>query len=152
MKTIRLLNPAIVEHIVDLYNNTPHSAYFNKYSPVEVQQSPEIEGAFIRYQKENLQLIKQKEKEAGLTAYKPGNILIVHIPLGKTSFQFEKRRRNFSDLATFIEYKSGNVVCELLNKNMFNNSVILLPVYFTKYVCEDIYQIPPSYKDTFIIS
>jgi hypothetical protein len=151
LKTIRLLNPAIVGHLVDLYNETPHSAYFGKFSPAEVQNNPEIEGAYIRYQNENLQLIKQKEKEAGLTTFKPGNILLVYIPKEKTPQQFDKRRRNFSDLAVFIEYLNGNVRCELLDKYLFKNPIIQLPVYFTKFVCEDIYQLPPKYKDTFLI-
>jgi hypothetical protein len=151
MKTIRLLNPDLVSHLVDIYNETPHSAYLHKFSPSEAQNDPEIEGAYIRHQKEVLQEIKEKEKKAGLSNYKPGNILLIYIPKDKTLQQFDKRRRNFSDLAVFINYRNGNVVCELLDKRLFENSIITIPVYYTKYVCEDMYNLPPNYKDTFII-
>jgi hypothetical protein len=151
MKTIRLLNPEIVQHVVDIYNETPHSAYFHKFSPAEVQNDLEIEGAYIRYQQERLKEIKRKEDEAGLLSYKPGNILLVYIPKEKTQIKFDKRRRNFSDLATFVGYKNGNVVCELMDKLLFKNPVIELPIYYTKYLSEDEYTIPTDYKEVFII-
>jgi hypothetical protein len=151
LKTIRLLNPDTVQHIVDIYNESPHSAYLHKFSPSEAQNDPEIEGAYIRYQKKLLEEVKEKERQAGLNLYKPGNILLIYIPKDKTPQQFDKRRRNFSDLAVFITYKNGNVLCELLDKLLFMNPMIQIPVYYTKFVCEDIYHLPANYKDTFIV-
>jgi hypothetical protein len=151
MKTIRLLNPEFVQHVVDIYNETPHSAYLHKFSPNEVQNNLEIEGAYIRYQTERLNEAVMRQEESGLLSYKPGNVLIVYIPKDKTEAKFDKRRRNFSDLAVFINYKHGNVVCELMDQLLFKNPIIELPIYYTKYLCEDIYSIPANYKNWFII-
>jgi hypothetical protein len=151
MKTIRLLNPAIIGRVVDIYNNTPHSAYFHKYSPNEVQNNLEIEAAYIRFQTERTNEIINQQKESGLLDYKPGNVLIVHIPKDKTPAKFDKRRRNFSDLAVFISYRHGNVVCELLDQLVFKNPRIELPIYYTKYLAEDVHSIPHDYRETFII-
>ena len=76
---------------------------------------------------------------------------MVHIPKDKTPQRFDKRRRNFSDLAIFINYKNGNVVCELLDQFLFKNPVIQIPIYFTKFVSENIYSLPSIYEDIFII-
>jgi hypothetical protein len=146
-----LLNPELVDHLVEIYNETPHSAFLHKFSPSEVQNNPEVEGAYIRHQKRLLEEIKEKEKEVGINQYKPGNIILVYIPKDKTPQQFDKRRRNFSDIAVFTEYKHGNVVCELMDKLLFPYPIIEIPVYYTKFVCEDFYHLPPNYKDVFII-
>ena len=151
LKMVRLLNPEIVDHLIEIYNNTPHSAYLHKFTPADVQGNPEIEGAYIRYQKQVLDDIKEQQRRAGLDTYKPGNILLVYIPKDKTPQKFDKRRRNFSDLATFIAYKNGNVLCELLDGLLFPNPVVLLPIHFTKYVSEDIYTLPPTYREVFLI-
>jgi hypothetical protein len=152
MKIIKLLNPLTVQHLVDIYNNSPHSAYFHNFSPKQVQDNLEIEAAYIRYQMEKLNEINNQLKAEGFQMYKPGNILLIHIPLEKTDLKFDKRRRNFSDLATFKNYKNGNVVCELLNKSYFRNPVIELPVHYTKFLSNDYHTIPPLYKETFIIT
>jgi hypothetical protein len=150
-KVIRLLNPDIVEHLVDLYNQTPHSAFLHKFSPSEVQNNPEIEGVYIRHQKRVLQEVQDKESEVGINLYKPGNIIMIYIPKDKTSHQFDKRRRNFSDLAVFINYKNGNVVCELLDQLLFKNPIIEIPIYYTKFVSDNVYTLPQIYKDVFVI-
>jgi hypothetical protein len=152
MKTIKLLNPLTVQHLVEIYNNSPHSAYFHNFSPKQVQDDLEIEAAYIRYQMENLNEINSQLKKEGFQKYKPGNILLIHIPLEKTDLKFDKRRRNFSDLATFKNYKNGNVVCELLNKSYFRNPVIELPIHYTKFLSNDYHTIPATYKEAFIIT
>jgi hypothetical protein len=151
LKTIRLLNPEIIQNIIDIYNNTPHSAYLHKYTPKEVQNNLEIEAAYIRFQTERSNEIVKQQEESGLLDYKHGNVLMVHIPKDKTPAKFDKKRRNFSDLAIFISYRHGNVVCELMDHLLFKNPIIELPIYFTKYLSEDIYSIPADYKETFII-
>jgi hypothetical protein len=151
LKTSRLLNPELIQHTIDIYNNTPHSAYLHKYTPKEVQNNLEIEAAYIRYQTERSNEIVKQQEESGLLDYKPGNVLMVHIPKDKTPAKFDKRRRNFSDLAVFINYRHGNVVCELMDHLLFKNPIIELPIYFTKYLSEDMYSIPANYKEAFII-
>jgi hypothetical protein len=151
MKTIRLLNPAIIERVVNIYNSTPHSAYLHKYSPNEVQNNLEIEAAYIRFQTERTNEIIKQQEESGLLNYKPGNVLMVHIPKDKTPAKFDKRRLNFSDLAVFVSYRHGNVVCELMDQLLFRNPRIELPIYYTKYLAEDVHSIPDNYKEAFII-
>jgi hypothetical protein len=47
-------------------------------------------------------------------SFKRGNILMIHLDLSKTAFSYMKRRRLFNELAEFIEYRNGNLVCKLL--------------------------------------
>jgi hypothetical protein len=132
-----LLFPSIVQKIVNYYNSTPHSAYKNKFSPKEVQNDYELEGWYIRQQQSKLLKILKITKHT----YKPGNILLIHRPVNKTSELFKKRRRNFDELATFIQYTHGNAQVELKTKE-----VVILPIYYTKFVCNNKNELPPDYK------
>jgi hypothetical protein len=150
----------IVQEAVKIYNNTPHSAYFHKFTPLEAQNDYQIEGAFIRYQQARLREALKNQSESGLFNYQPGNVLMIYIPQDKSRvIDLEKRRRNFSDLAIFISYYYGNVECLLLNKVKFGGDKstdkdirVVLPIYHTKYVCEDINSIPEAYRKAFIIN
>jgi hypothetical protein len=45
-----VLNTEIVQRIVYLYNRTPHTAFLKRFTPLEVQRDPEIEGWYNRRQ------------------------------------------------------------------------------------------------------
>jgi hypothetical protein len=61
----------------------------------------------------------------------------------------QKRRRNFDELAQFVEYKGGNVVCDLLHPYMQFTRVIL-PIYYTKKLAEDISDYKNKYINMFV--
>jgi hypothetical protein len=138
-----LLFPSVIQKIVNYYNNTPHSAYKNKFSPKQVQNDNELEAWFIRQQKARLLEVLKITK----FTYKPGNILLIHRSVNKTSDLFRKRRRNFDELATFIQYVHGNVQVELKSKE-----VVILPIYYTKFVCDSKDDLPIDYKYLFNLS
>ena len=138
-------NPIKMKEMVDLYNNTPHKAYDNKYSPLQVQNDPEIEGQYIRYQQSKLKMVLLNQKLNGLHEFKNGNILLIHLDRSKTMHKMEKRRRNFDELAVFIKYINGNVQCKLLNPYPDINT-IEIPIYFCKKIAENINSIPNHYK------
>ena len=134
--------------LVDLYNKTPHVAFHNEFSPEMIQYNPELEGAYIRQQTNKLREIINEQKASGLHNYKPGNVLMIHIDFSKTDMMFEKRRRNFNELAIFISYRGGNVVCELLQPFHKIRSVEI-PIQHTKYVCASIGELSDDLKHYF---
>jgi hypothetical protein len=92
---------------------------------------------------------------------------LVHIDFSKTPYVFKKVRRNFNYLAEFIEYVYGNVKCRLIStvdladdkvienydkkSNRFDlTKPIIIPVFYSKYLCEDYKSIPKTYKDYFL--
>ena len=154
-----------VEKVVDFYNETPHlSLKINKaiFTPLEVENNPELEGVFIRKNQEVADFVTNLQKE--LFDYKPGNILLVHLDFSKTPMKFMKKRRNFNALAEFIEYQHGNVVARVLrlinleikkdttadkSLDVNLNDRVIIPVYFTKFVCERSSEIPLFYESYF---
>jgi hypothetical protein len=147
MRTIRdavgldkelLLIPDVVNQIVYFYNNTPHSAYDNMFTPTEAHFDSEIEGWYVRKQQRRLVDVLRLQRSDYLNTYTPKCILLIHLPYSKTSKKFVKRRRNFDTLAEFIRYDHGNVVCRLLKEVR----PITVPVQFTKYVAPSIGQVP----------
>jgi hypothetical protein len=141
-----LLLPSIVIKIVEYYNNTPHKAFFNYFTPTQVNNDKEIEAWYIRKQQRKLTdilLLQQRHH----FKYQPGNILLIHLPLSKTPQRFSKRRRNFDMLASFIEYVHGNVKVKILN-NM--NDEVIVPIYYTIFVSVDLEHLPLQYKRLFL--
>jgi hypothetical protein len=124
-----LLFSSVVLSIVDYYNNTPHIAYKNKFTPQDVQNDPELEAWYIRTQQ--LKLIDSLEEQRSLRRFKPGDLLLVYRPLGKTDEKYRKRRRNFDELATFVKYSFGNIEVELLK----TGNPAILPIYYVKFIC-----------------
>jgi hypothetical protein len=135
-----LLYPSIVLKIVEYYNNTPHSAYKNKFTPQQIQNDLELEAWYIREQQLRLFDALQLQQKS-FQRYQPGDVLLVHRPLGKTKELFRKRRRNFDELATFVGYDYGNVKARLWKSQRF----IILPIYYTKFVCHAM-QLPTKYQ------
>jgi hypothetical protein len=162
-KIVLLYYPEIVLQIVDYYNNTPHAAYKNKFTPQEVQHDHELEAWYIRTQQ--LKLYDTLLQQQDLHKFEFGDIVLIHRPLGKTDEAFKKRRRNFDELATFIRYVDGNVEVKLFKLNerdedveqqqeeeiqqsqpgekkkkkivkKKDKSIIILPIYYIKFICD----------------
>ncbi|KAA6378809.1 MAG: hypothetical protein EZS28_025665 [Streblomastix strix] len=148
---ISFANPNKMQQIVDIYNKTPHLAYQNQFTPQQVQLSRDLEGKFIRQKQQQLELQLIKQQREQLFDFKSGNILMVHVDYSRTGIRFQKQRRQFNELATFITYKNGNVVCKLLNPYE-GISVIELPIYYCKFISDDLNSLPANYKSQFNIS
>jgi hypothetical protein len=97
LETSFILNPNVVEEIVYIYNRTPHSAFFNRFTPYQAQHDPKIENWYIRRQQLELYKI-QKLQLRDFGRYEKGNILMIHVPREKTEERFKKRRRNFDEM------------------------------------------------------
>jgi hypothetical protein len=125
-----LLFPSLIEEIVYYYNNTPHKAFKNIFTPYEVQNDKEIENWYIRQQQ--ARLLNTLKIQRLIPRYKHNNVLLVHLPLDKTPNRFKKRRRNFDEVGQFLEYANGNCVVQLSDK-----SVVTVPIYYTQYMAEN---------------
>jgi hypothetical protein len=144
LETSLILNPNIVEEIVYIYNHTPHSAFLNRFTPYQAQNDPDLESWYIRRQQLELYKI-QKLQLQELGSYKVGNILMIHVPKEKTGERFEKRRRNFDELGIFVRYVHGNVMVT----RMKNKNVIVLPIFYTKFLADSLKDLSKEYVDFF---
>jgi hypothetical protein len=137
-----ILQPNIVQQIVSYYNDTPHTAFENKFTPTQVREDRELESWYIRKEQNKLLKIVRRQRDAGFHGYVPGNVLLIHKPTEKTRERFKKRRRNFDEFAIFKRYYNGNVVVETVN----NHGVeIVLPIFFTRLVYDNIQDLPNRY-------
>jgi hypothetical protein len=141
---------ALMSKVVQIYNNTVHSAFKNKYTPAEVQDDFRLECDYIRECEEEVKRVDQLRTQKGLNTYEEGSILLVHIPLKKTQYSMQKRRRNFDELAIFVKYESGNAVVDLLHPYA-TLSGIVIPIYFTKFLASSLDELRQKYGDQFII-
>jgi hypothetical protein len=173
--------------MVDYYNHTPHIALKldrRIFTPEEVEFNKDLEGLFIRRNKERCEVVEEEQKEKGLFNYVKGNVLMVHLDLSRTPYRFVKRRRRFNALAIFMSYEHGNVKCVVFksgiglphvniktlkdlkafdvatydsplqededenNTGINTNMVrpIVVPIYYTKFVCDDIEELMQSVK------
>jgi hypothetical protein len=159
-----------LNNIVNIYNKTPHdSLTINKhiFTPAEVQSNRDLEGILIRLNEQILETVKEEQEKEGLFKFKKGNVLLVHLDLSRTPYAFIKTRRTFNYLAVFLEYEHGNVKVKLLNptnlndseidkkfdkvSNSFNiNKPIIIPIYYCKYLCESVKDIPNQYRIYFL--
>jgi hypothetical protein len=130
-----------------VYNNTVHRAFDDLYTPKQVQEDPRLENAYIKYRQDQLEEVEEKQEEANLHVYTPGNILLVHIPFHKTKLMFRKQRRNFSTLATFVRYEGGNAVVKLFKQILpLASTTLVLPIFYTKFCAMDIGTLEEKYK------
>jgi hypothetical protein len=148
-----LLDPDVMQNVVEIYNNTPHSAFDNKFTPLQVQKNADLEEYYIRENLSRLDEATMLQREAGFFNYKPGNMLLIHIPKAKTDKKFEKKRRAFSEVAMFAEYEHGNVNCYRMIRNgayFEPSTLITLPTYYTKYVAASLEELPRRYRQLII--
>jgi hypothetical protein len=170
-----------VQVMVDYYYHTPHNTLrLGKmiFTPEEVEGNKDLEGIFMRKNKEILEVVQARQKKEGLHKYKTGNVIMVHLDFTRTPWKFMKTRRKYNALAVFKEYKHGNVVCvvyksgvasavasagasavlatgaineeDIKDTSMKVGKEITVPIYYTKYVSENIETIPEKYKYYFL--
>jgi hypothetical protein len=131
---------------VNIYNNSVHSAFKNMFTPMQVQSDPELEMFFVGLNEKKLDDIKAKQTFDNMQNFKVGNILLIHIPFEKTKKMFDKQRRNFSALTTFVRYEGGNAVVTLLKPIDKLKSTLVLPVFYCKKVAESMETLEEKYK------
>jgi hypothetical protein len=129
-----------VARAVEIYNNTPHSAFNNEFTPMQVQMNKDLEEYYIREQLHRLDEIKKLQYEGGYFNYRTANVLLVHIE----SKMMDKKRRVFNRMALFIDYDHGNVLCKILEENL-DKPVVTIPIYHTKLITSSIQAIPEKY-------
>jgi hypothetical protein len=147
------------------------------FTPEEVENNKELEGVLIRRNMRLCDYIQEKQRSEGLFAYRKGNVIMVHLDFSRTPWKFMKVRRRFNALAVFIGYIHGDVQCqvflsgigsitqesvkgrkekedttEIEEKQYLETSLakpIIVPIYYTKFVCKDITQLPDRYRNYF---
>ena len=67
----------------------------------------------------------------GYDKYKKGDILLMYVDRKKTSYAFEKRRRNFDELGQFISYENGSVKVKWVTNPEYTDP-IRIPIFYTK--------------------
>ena len=121
-----------------------------------MQNNIDLEWQYIRMMRSKLQEIKDSSTacKKSLLTYKCGNIILVHLDYGKTQQKFQKQRRVFNNIATFLTYKDGNVVCKLLKNSADSNKdrdIISVPIIYTKLVANNYDELDNNYKACFNI-
>ena len=189
----RLSDYNLMRQMVDYYNNTPHSSlrfknfdydpsdFYDKnlvkptkyiyYTPAQMQNNVDLEWRYIRKMQMKLREINDKQRFKGLLSYNRGNIILVHLDKSKTQKKHEKRRRVFNEIAEFLEYRNGNVICKLLKpyqtvkkdepqekhskgrKRMTDaeKAIIEVPIIYTKFICNSFGDLNEDYIKYFNI-
>jgi hypothetical protein len=148
----------LMERIIEIYSNTVHSAFSNKYTPAQVQDDFRLEAQFTRESHELSENVDKIRLHAGYLNYETGDILMVHLPLEKTNYKFQKRRRNFEELAKFIAYKGPNAEVELLHPYPWESpkmpgfSRVIIPIYYTKFLAKTLDEYRQKYNDIFTVN
>jgi hypothetical protein len=143
---LRFMNHNLFFQAVKVYNNTVHSAFSNRHTPKEMQESPELEMKYIAWKQRLANEARLKQTVGGYQGYQPGNILMIHIPWEKTSGMFKKQRRNFSELAEFLGYDGGNADVKLLKQiPQLGKQRLVIPVFYTKLVAKDMDDLEEKY-------
>ncbi len=159
LNTEQIRDNEAMQRMVKIYNHTPHSAYNNLFSPIEVQNDFDLEAMYIRSKIAELHKIKLLQSES--YQYVRGNILFVHIDRSKTQDKFTKARRVFDTLAIFHKYFHGNVMVRLMrtygskyDRTLFLNPIgnyIVVPIHHTQFAYKSFDDIPPDVKYYFRI-
>ena len=149
----KIANNNYMQQMVNYYNNTPHNSLrvrnynyesdskYIYYTPAQMQNDIDLEWKYIRMMRSKLQSIHKKQQHKGLLTYKKGNIILVHVDYGKTKKKFDKRRRVFNEIAEFLAYSNGNVICKLQNGNL-----IQVPIAYTKKIANSYDELNKDYK------
>jgi hypothetical protein len=122
-----LYDVKLMQQLVDKYNHTTHAAFNYRFTPAQVQNNKQLERIFIYDKKSKLDDVP---KNFYLNNYKLNDLILVHVPFSKINY---KRRRNFTHLASFIQYIHGNVECKLVYPDdEYSGDVVVIPIYYTK--------------------
>jgi hypothetical protein len=109
-----------------------------------MEKYPQLEETWIRRVAQNNNAIKEIQEVRGLFNYKPGDILFICLDKNKTKNKFNKKRRNFDYLGSFLDYVNGNVAVNLLSKSFEAMREIVVPIYFTKFCAHNIGSSPDN--------
>lgn len=112
----------LMQQIVTFYNNTEHSS--TGMTPAEMTYEHEYKYIETMTRMDKMQ--RQKQIKEGLYNLKNGDKIKVYLDMSKTSEGFFKKRGNYVHDATFIEYRHGNVICDV------NGVTIEIPIYWVK--------------------
>jgi hypothetical protein len=113
-------------------------------TPTEIEKHPQLEETWIRRVRENNNTVKEIQEESGVFNYKLGDILLICLDKNNTKNKFDKKRRNFELLGSFLDYIYGNVAANLLNKSFEDIREIVVPIYLTKFGARNIGGIPDN--------
>jgi hypothetical protein len=137
-----LADKNVMDQVVEAYNNRPHAAFDNRFTPLQVQSNPDLEEYFIREQLERLREVKELQRDAGFFDSRPGNVLLIHLNKAKTKDMFDKKRRAFNEVAIFVNYQNGNVLCDRLQRTpqggIQRGTRVLIPIFYTRRVAQSL--------------
>ena len=120
----------------------------------------DIDKEFYYIRKCNERLIDVKKRlsetikeSGGVDRLKQGNVVIVHLELGKVAGKFEKKRKTFDRIGIFQEYIHGNVRVKVsppvqISSGSWRDDV-LVPEYAVRYIADSIDTLDEKYKRTF---
>jgi hypothetical protein len=120
-----------------------YKSLFNRFTPNKAQHNSMIDYVYIM--EKNLELENAKKAIATRRGYDPGDMLLCHIPTKERIHA--KRRKNSNTLAIFLNCTHGNVLVQRYN----TNQKIVLPIYYTKFLCKSIDRMNIDEKRTFQI-
>jgi hypothetical protein len=137
----RRISEQQLQQIVNRYNNTYHRSI--DCTPLFMQQNPDIEDQYIRWNIRKLDKVDNKLSRLGFYNYTAskakteeerrtnGDLLLLHLDESKTANKYRKKRGYWNQIGRFIQYVSRSA-CEVYVKSMRKN--IVLPLYFTMKV------------------
>jgi hypothetical protein len=149
----RIITEAQLQTIVDYYNNTYHKGI--DCTPTEMLLNPDYEEQYIRYCMERLVQVKMRQEEAGLLSYVPGDVLLLHCDVAKTSNKNDKRRKFWDRIGIFQRYEHGNALVTLMGNQRpikvggSTLTEISVPVYYTRKIADDERFLPTMYTSTY---
>ena len=89
----------------------------------------------------------------GATRLKQGNVVLVHLELGKVAGKFEKKRKTYDRIGIFQEYINGNVRVIVSPPVQISSGSwrtdLLVPEYAVRYIAESVDTLPEMYKRTY---
>ena len=138
----RMLDNNEMQKAVTYLNNSINRS--TQLTPAEMEKYPQLEETWIRRVRQNNNTVKEKQEERGLFNYKLGDILFICLDKNKTNNKFDKKRRNFELLGSFLDYVNGNVAINLLGKTFESTRTIVVPIYYTKFCAHNIASIPDN--------
>jgi hypothetical protein len=127
----RMLDNNEMQKAVNYLNNSINRR--TQLTPAEMEKYPQLEETWIRNVRQNNNAIKEKQEERGLFNYNLEDILFINLDKNKTNNKFDKKRRNFEILGSFLDYVNGNVAINLLSKTFEAPRSIVVPIYLPKF-------------------
>jgi hypothetical protein len=137
-----------IQQIVQYYNHTYHIGI--DCSPHEMMQNTDLEWQYIRACQERVRVVNDFYRRAGVSDYRRGNILVLHMDYSKTANRFAKQRRYWNEFGVFIAYEHGNVKVGIMNNNAMQ--AVTVPVYYTRKIARDTHDIQPEVLRDYVIT